>query len=758
MDAYPNFNRPPRRRLPSLPDVQIDLPAPPPRPTPPALNAWLAALPLASVGLLGLFTLGRAFQDGTSAWLALPFVLLALLSLGGVALGQRWRLVEHERRCAEDNIAYLRLLERKQARLQAAHDAEMALLRWSYPAAQEVLRLALTRAERLWERRPHDADFLGLRLGIGTRPAALGLHTPDADSALQHPQGRLAFQLADSYRHLSDAPLVIDLGRCGALGVVGERPQLLEALYALLAHLAALHAPQDVQLYLLSSPQARADWDWLEWLPHTSTSQRGGVGELVATRGEGRALLAQIGQLIEARRQQPDSPRSPHLVLLIDSQASDEADFGPLWREGAAYGLSLICLAEERAQLPSLCQALWQVGSDGFEWADLRQGSAESGHSLDTLARADAEALAQALAGLTVRQGENRRLPRRLDLVEAYDLAHLDDLRAIVQAAWRRPIPQGVLPFPAPIGKEAYDATTTLWLNEDHDGAHGLIVGTTGSGKSELLQTLVCALAIEHHPRLANFLLIDFKGGSAFRVFEGLPHLVGTITNLDGALIERAWEALRAEVRARQHTLRAANARDIAEYHRLYAASPAQWAAPDYRPLPHLFIIVDEFAQLARQFPDFLRELIQIAQLGRSLGLHLVLGTQTTDVISEELSDNLQFRIGLRVQSVEASRALFKRPDAAYLPIGLAGRAYLQVGERGTFKLFQVAYVGAGQAQQAWEGALLELIDEQGQAVNLLASDSAGFHDKSATTQARAIVGLLREAAQKLAIPPSHLC
>jgi len=301
MDAYPNFNRPPRRRLPSLPDVQIDLPAPPPRPAPP-INAWLAALPLASVGLLGLFTLGRATQDGTGWWLALPFFLLALVSLGGVALAQRWRLVEHERRCIQEDMTYLRLLERKQARLQAAHDAEMALLRWAYPSAQEVLRLALTRAERLWERRPHDEDFLRLRLGIGTRPAALRLQTPDSDSALHHPQGQAAFRLADAYRHLHDAPLVIDLAHCSAMGVVGERPLLLEAVYALLAHLAALHAPQDVQLYLITTPQARADWDWLEWLPHTSTSQRGGVGELVASRGEGRALLGPGG---------PDDRRAP---------------------------------------------------------------------------------------------------------------------------------------------------------------------------------------------------------------------------------------------------------------------------------------------------------------------------------------------------------------------------------------------------------------------------------------------------------------
>ena len=260
---------------------------------------------------------------------------------------------------------------------------------------------------------------------------------------------------------------------------------------------------------------------------------------------------------------------------------------------------------------------------------------------------------------------------------------------------------------------------------KSHHGPHGVLAGTTGSGKSELLQTLVCALALEHDPRLLNLLLIDFKGGSTFNVFAELPHTVGTITNLDGVLVERALEALKAETKSRQQFLKKMNVRDITQYHRYFSRTPGHIQDASYQALPHLFVIVDEFAQLAQEMPDFLRELVRTAQVGRSLGLHLILGTQSPmDVITDEMNANLQFRICLRVQNIESSRAMLRRPDAAYLPSGWPGRGYFQVGERGMFKQFQTAYVGGDYDQnpenEDGEIVTLELLTESGEAIDLL--------------------------------------
>ncbi|MEP6986657.1 MAG: FtsK/SpoIIIE domain-containing protein, partial [Chloroflexota bacterium] len=339
------------------------------------------------------------------------------------------------------------------------------------------------------------------------------------------------------------------------------------------------------------------------------------------------------------------------------------------------------------------------------------------------------------------------------------------ELKLRLGQRWRRPIDRGVLPHPITIGRESLAVDTEMLLDEDHHGPHGVLAGTTGAGKSELLQTMICALAVEHDPRLVNFLLIDFKGGSAFNIFADLPHTVGMITNLDGTLIERALEALKAETRSRQQFLKKMNVRDITQYHRFHSRSMSQIEDAAYHPLPHLFVIVDEFAQLAREMPDFMRELVRTAQVGRSLGLHLILGTQSPmDVITDEMNANLQFRICLRVQNIESSRAMIRRPDAAYLPIGWPGRGYFQVGERGLFKQFQSAYVGSDfltqlqQDAETGESISLELITNHGM-IDLLP-----FNDESQYTQiagdepyttARAISDMLASYARESGIPNS---
>jgi len=313
-----------------------------------------------------------------------------------------------------------------------------------------------------------------------------------------------------------------------------------------------------------------------------------------------------------------------------------------------------------------------------------------------------------------------------------YGVKRVDELQRTVQKQWSRPVPDGILPYSVPIGRESLAVATSLALDEKNHGPHGVLAGTTGSGKSELLQTLICALALEHDPRLVTFLLIDFKGGATFNVFNTLPHTVGTVTNLDRVRVNRALEALKAETTFRQQFLDTMNVRDINQYHKYYAANDAYRTDPNYKPLPHLFIIVDEFAQLAKEMPEFMKELVRTVQVGRSLGLHLLLGTQSPmDVITDEMNANLQFRICLRVQNVEASRAMLRRPDAAFLPSGWPGRGYFQVGEQGLFKQFQTAYVGAeydteGSDDKKQEELVFEIITAGGQKIRPLEMNGAG--------------------------------
>lgn len=762
------FNRPPRFQLPELPDETVDIPAPP-RATPyPDQNWLMAVIPVTGIALMALFYLLRGTEGGGSLFSALPLFLLAGFTIGGTLMAGRWRRQQHDRTRDDGLLNYIRLLESKRARLQAAYDAQMGLLGATFPEAEAVLDIALSRQPPFWERRPGDADFAAFRLGLGVVPSRVNINAPNPD--IDSDELGRALALVDTYRSLYNAPVVINLGSHASVGLSGAREQVLRAARAAICHLAVTHSPQDVHLHLIAPRAAYDEWAWMEWLPHTSAGGAGGAADLLAFDPEPiHNLLGNLSQIIDERAANTSISRVPHLLLIVDGSAlaEGEAVYERLLREGAKFGASVLCLSASLEQLPGDCQAVADIRGDGHFRYGARGAAEIIGTSIDQLSMPDAEHVARAVSVTAREAGAAGRIPRRVDFLDIYGVNTVEELRGQISPRWRRPIFKGILPHPVAIGRESPTATTEILLDEDHHGPHGVLAGTTGSGKSELLQTLVCALALEHDPRLVNFLLIDFKGGSSFNVFAGLPHRVGTVTNLDGMQIERALEALKAETRARQQFLKTMNVRDITQYHRYFARTDAHVQDPSYQPMPHLFIIVDEFAQLAKELPDFLSELVRTAQVGRSLGLHLILGTQSPmDVITDEMNANLQFRICLRVQNIEASRAMLRRPDAAYLPAGWPGRGYLQVGERGLFKQFQTAYVGGDYQHSDEPGLLLEWVTERGEVVNLLDTSANGSNLKTVVsgwenplgdepyTTARALTDALIEAASLENIPP----
>jgi DNA segregation ATPase FtsK/SpoIIIE, S-DNA-T family len=724
-DPTTNFNRPPRQQFPALPPEEIAIPNPPTPSPPPSANWLISALPVMGIGVLAVFYVWRAVAvPGSSALFALPLFILAIFAVGGTVAANRWRIRDHERGARRTLRDYIRALEKKRARLQAAHTAQRGILETIFPHAATGLDRALRRDSSLWERRPADEDFMVVRVGIGDVPTPVQVTTPDPDAA--SPEIERALLLADTYRVLRDAPVVFSLAGHFAAGVTGRRDLAVAALRAMVCHIALTHAPADLRLYIIAPRSSVDDWDWLAWLPHVRNDD--GRDNLAFDAVAARFLLGGLSQIIDMRRENPTLSRLPHLLVIFDDPhlAESESVYTSLMRQGAEIGTSVLCLSASYSDVPGECSVVTEIYNNGaFRVSFAGTSTVMRGDTVDTLSVTDADHIARGLASVSVREaGTSGRIPRRVNFLDLYGLRRADDLPILLRRAWNRDIEDGVLPHPVPVGRESLTTNTYLLLDENHHGPHGVLAGTTGSGKSELLQTLVCALAIEHDPRLVNFLLIDFKGGSTFNEFAALPHTVGMVTNLDGSLVERALEALKAEIQWRQQFLKGMNARDITQYYRYSIPTPAALADGGITPLPHLFIIVDEFAQLAKEMPDFLYELVRTAQVGRSLGLHLILGTQSPmDVITDEMNANLQFRICLRVQNAEASRAMLRRPDAAYLPPGFAGRGYFMVGERGVYKQFQTAYAGGDyQGENATdEPALLELVTADGETVNLLA-------------------------------------
>lgn len=756
----------PQKMNPVLPDLTLEIPAPPPDPELSDGGVWLSLLPMLGLGVIAAFYLLRASDSGAGGLSALPLVVLAGLSVVSAVMTTRWRRRDRARRRAQAHSAYLRTLVYKRARLQAAHDAQRGILETAYPTPTDGAQRALNRAATIWARRPGEVGFAAVRLGVGEVAAPVRIITPDPDRA--HPLMPQALALAEQYRTLHGVPVPLSLTEYPAVALCGAWDSVSGVLRAWLCGLALAHTPQDMKIHVIA-PAARPDeWRWLDWLPHASQFGRGGAADLVAvTSDSARPLVETLGEVLAERRANSVSARGAHLLVIadLDTVRGGGAAFQALLRAPDGLNASLVVLTPAPDLAPPDCRAVVTIAQNRAFWCSTPTG--ETHGQADALGVPEAEGIARALAGMAQHgAGGAGQLPRRVDFLTLHGVGSHGALVDRIASRWRQTLGQRALPRPVMVGLMDAESALELALGEGQHGPHGMLAGTTGAGKSEFLQTLICALAMEHDPRLLSFLLLDFKGGSTLNGFARLPHTVGILTNLDGLLVERALAALHAELTERQALLKQRGLRDIAQYHRLYTATPAQMTEPGYHPLPHLLIVVDEFAQLARELPEFLAELVRVAQVGRSLGVHLILGTQSpAEVVTDEMAANLQFRLCFRVQSIEASRAVLRRPDAAYLPADWPGRAYLQVGEASAPAQFQTAYAG-GEVDLAAaveeDDFVLELLTEDGSVVNLLdagqlPTQGYGEADLAAPTEpytaARAVVDAIIEVAQARGVP-----
>ncbi len=742
-DLSAHFNRPPRIQAEPLIDT-IEMPEPPVRADLPPTSQVLALLPALSVGLMAfVYLLRPSTSDAgplSSLLFALPMLGLGFVSIGVSLYTQRHSRRQHALDEARKWLDYVRLVNQKRARLQAAADIQRDTLEANNPETLDLLDTALKQNLALWYRRPEDADFACVRIGRGDVLSSVQVKPPSPDGSSELLD--YALSIAEHYRYLRQVPVLVNLRADVSVEVAGQRSALLRQMRALICQLAVSHTPQELRIYLVSTQAHYGDWRWMEWLPHTSIGQRGGTADLLAFKEDAvRTLMGVLAQDVDSRQQAEVPTTTPHLLLIIDGVGlvENEPVYGTLLRHGDVVGASTLCLASSLSALPSDCRAVIEVDDSGsVRYARTGAEGFQVHGMADQLGAKEGERIARALSSVMLRAASSAgRIPRRVDFLDMYGVQRVEELP--IDERWARLPRRGVLPYGVPLGRESLTVDTLIDLNEDVHGPHGMLAGTTGSGKSELLQTLICSLVLEHHPHFVSLLLIDFKGGATFGIFADLPHTAGIVTNLNSTMARRALEAIKAETLDRQRYLESIKIRDITQYHDLYVSRKGA-VPPDFRPLPHLFIIVDEFAQLAREMPDFMSELVRTVQVGRSLGMHLLLGTQSPmNVVTDEMNANLQFRICLRVQTLEASRAMLRRPDAAYLPTGWPGRGYFQVGTQGVFKQFQAAYVGADYtppsvevATQPQEEYVLELIDDQGDRIDLLKTANSAIWARSA--------------------------
>jgi len=664
------FRRAARSRPPAVPDGAIALSAPPKlEGAQQGMTGWLQYL-LPVVGSLGAMLF---IANNPKPLFLVSGLLFMLGSVGmGVGMATQQRMAAR-RRVRAARVRYLDYLAgiREQVRRTAA--AQQVASAWVHPAPGALLSVATS--PRVWERRPDDADFLELRVGVGPHAVAtrLTLAVTDGAGPSTDPVCTVAVEELLDASNSVGAALTIDLKTAPVITINGSRTSCLEVTRALLCQLAVMQAPGDVQMFL--STKSEADWEWAKWLPHLRDDS---VEVVLAAR------------IAEVRRNVHREHELPWLVVVADGDLPAIETINAV-RKSRGHA-AVIVIATDRVEADA--QVRVAAGRLSIEYP---LTSANQQGRADRLGPHGAEAIARRLAPLRV-TGEPgaRRLATDVPLTS---LLGIRDLTALdPRETWA---PRSLADtLSVPIGVSSEGEPVRLDFKEaalGGDGPHGLVIGATGSGKSELLRTIVTGLALTHPPDRLAFVLVDFKGGAAFSGLQSLPHVAGLITNLadDLALVDRMHAALFGEIRRRQELLRAAgNLATVRDYHARLDAGES------LAPLPYLLLIVDEFGELLTARSDFIDLFVAVGRLGRSLGMHLLLASQQLDEGRlRGLEGHLSYRIALRTFSAAESRTVLGVSDAYELP-PLPGSGYLKVGTT-IYTRFRAAVVSQPYAPDA---------------------------------------------------------
>lgn len=573
------------------------------------------------------------------------------------------------------------------------------ILQERYPSMDVLVGQNNTVPEGLWGRnRTHD-DFLYYRLGVGDVPFQIEIDVPKEkftlinDSLADKPKF-----IKESYKTLHDVPVGVNIEENTLIGIVGGVGKLgaYQIVYDLVAQIAAQNCYTDVKLVFLAQDEkynGQDAWSFTEWLPHV-WSQSKKSRYVALDPSEVSDVCYDLMQVFRQRAEEAAGPGgerirfSPYYVLVVEEESLLEGELinKYIFDKEQKLGFTTILMAERYANLPNACECIIQNDEEYKGIYNVKNGR-NNGISVqfDHMNAGALRKLARMLTNVEVNEVEvGGEIPGAITFFEMYGVTTLEEFNILERWKKNRTYEN----MKALIGIKSGGQSCYLDLHEKYHGPHGLVAGTTGSGKSETLQTYMLSLALNFSPDDIGFFIIDYKGGGMGNLFSGLPHVLGQISNLSGNQIRRAMVSIKSENLRRQRVFNENGVNNINAYTHLYKNGEAKI------PIPHLFIIIDEFAELKREEPDFMRELISVAQVGRSLGVHLILATQKpSGTVDDNIWSNSKFRLCLRVQDRQDSMDMLHKPDAAYLT--QAGRGYLQVGNDELYEQFQSGWSGA---------------------------------------------------------------
>lgn len=692
----------------------------------PALPAEQPSQPFPWLVMVAPLVLGVALFAITRSAQSLLFVALSPLLMVGNYFSNR---ANRRRRQRLDIAKFMSSLGVLRDTLEHERVLEREVRVKEYPSTAEVAAAAAQFGPLLWSRRPEHWSFLSLRLGLGELPSRNTVKVSGEETALPEYLEKLN-ELITSHAKIDGVPIPENLFQSGALGVAGPPAVSSGVARSLIVQLAALHSPTELITAAITSGPDTVDFEWLKWLPHTGSSASPIAGVHLANNAtSGGGLLSALEEVIQLRTidfedggaraaadfadsavaagarvgveaagvQPPPSATPAILVLVTDDAPVDRARLVQAAERGANAGVYILWLAPSVAMLPAASRTYVDVasGGGGGRAGYVRLGMSLAPIQLESLTVDQATAFAKQLApvvdssAITV---DSSDLPRSVSLLSLLDPTMATSIGPVVER-WKQnesvidrtagaPIrPRRPARLRAIVGQSGVDA---MHLDLRSQGPHALVGGTTGSGKSEFLQAWVLGMAVEYSPDRVTFLFVDYKGGSAFADCVNLPHTVGLVTDLSPHLVRRALTSLRAELRYREHLLNRKKAKDLLELER----------RGDPESPPALVLVIDEFAALVGEVPEFVDGVVDIAQRGRSLGLHLIMATQRpAGVIKDNLRANTNLRVALRMADADDSSDVVGDRSASAFDPSIPGRAVAKTGP-GRLTSFQSGYAG----------------------------------------------------------------
>jgi DNA segregation ATPase FtsK/SpoIIIE, S-DNA-T family len=702
------FRRPARRQPPEMPGGELSLQEPPVMPEEPSGNMGLLLtfLPMALGSSMMILLFVTPGKGGPTTWLAGGLMMVTTMSM---MVGQMSRTTStRKRRMKGERRDYLRYLSQTRKKVRTQIGQQRKALAWIHPDPESLWSIAMS--SRLWERRPAHPDFADIRIGTGPQLFAVKINPIQTKPVedLEPLCARGLRRFISAHATVAGQPVAVFLPSFAQIHLTGDADLARAAARAAVTQLFTFHAPDDLRIAACCDERTAPDWEWIKWLPHsqhaTEADAAGPVRAMRPTLGQITALFGE--EFAERPRHEPHAAtgrEEPYVVVILDG--GDPSDETRLLAAGYRNAI-LIVIGQTipwrhskrvlRLDFTAAADTAAADSAGAGARLDMVQSN-RSGKEIRTcVGRGDELSVAHARA--TARIVSPSRLGVTTEISEPlatdFDVAKL---LGITDVATFDPRPiwaagQAADRLRVPIGIDEDGATVELDIKEPAQGGngpHGVLIGATGSGKSELLRTLVLSMAITHSSETLNFVLVDFKGGATFIGLDQLPHTSALITNLadEVQLVARMQESLQGELVRRQELLRrAGNYSSALDYEK----ARAQGAPLD--PLPTLFVIVDEFSELLSAHREFIDLFVMIGRLGRSLGVHLLLASQRLDDGRiHQLESHLSYRIGLRTFSSMESRAVIGVPDAYELP-ARPGSGYMRI-DNSTLIRFKAAYV-----------------------------------------------------------------